>query len=362
MKARLVLEDGKIYHGESFGHEGEQGGEVVFNTGMTGYQEIISDPSYCGQIVTLTFPLIGNYGINPYDFQAEKTLVKGLIVREHCQNPNHWQAELKISDYLKKEEIVGISGVDTRSLTRHLRKQGTMKGFISTNPELSDGDLIEKVKSAPSLSDVDYVKEATSHKPYTIYGEGPHIAVLDLGCKLSILESLKANNCQITVLPADTQEEEMLSLKADGVLISNGPGNPKRIPYVTDTVKKLLGKIPIFGICLGHQVLGLALGGDTYKLKFGHRGTNHPVKDLNSGSVFITSQNHGYALKKESLDNQPVEVSHINLNDFTVEGLRHLELPIFSLQFHPEGNPGPYDSMSLFEDFIGLVNNYRKVS
>ncbi|PKM78982.1 MAG: carbamoyl phosphate synthase small subunit, partial [Firmicutes bacterium HGW-Firmicutes-13] len=337
MKTRLVLEDGKFYYGESFGYEGEEGGEVVFNTGMTGYQEIISDPSYSGQIVTLTYPLIGNYGINPEDFQAKKPLIRGLVVREYCEYPNHWQASHTISDFLKEEKIIGLSGIDTRSLTRHLRNQGTMRGLITTL-DFSDRELLDKVKDVPHLSDFDYVNYATAESPYVIDGDGPHVALLDLGCKYSIIKSLKELGCKVTVLPANTLPEEILSLNPEGFMLSNGPGNPKSVPYVAETVKYLVGKIPIFGICLGHQILGLALGGDTYKLKFGHRGTNHPVKSLKTGRVFITSQNHGYAIKKESLENHPVEISHININDFTVEGIKHKELPIFSVQFHPEGS------------------------
>ena len=356
MKARLVLEDGKVYYGESFGHEGIEGGEVVFNTGMTGYQEIMSDPSYCGQIVTLTYPLIGNYGLNPFDFQSKKPLIKGLVVREYCNYPNHWQATLHISDFLKKEKIIGITGIDTRSLTRHLRKKGTMKGIITTGKE-GEEELVEQAQKITSLSEKDYVKEATVDQKYSIKGTGPHIALLDLGCKYSIIESLKDKGCTITILPASSTAEEILSLKADGLLLSNGPGDPKTVPYAVETVKKLLGHIPLFGICLGHQILGLALGADTYKLKFGHRGTNHPVKDLKTGKVFITSQNHGYALNKESLKDKPVEVSHINLNDFTVEGLKHMELPVISVQFHPEGSPGPYDSVKIFEDYLKTIES-----
>lgn len=361
MKARLVLEDGRMFNGESFGYQGEKGGEVVFNTGMTGYQEIMSDPSYCGQIVVLTYPLIGNYGINPFDFQSKNSLIKGLIVREFCDYPNHWQADFNISDYLKQQKIIGLSGIDTRALTKHLRNQGTMRGIISTLEEETNQSLIERAKNVPDLSDMDHVMTATTKEPYEIQGNGPHVALLDLGCKYSIIHSLKEKGCRITVLPAKTGPEEILAIKPEGLLLSNGPGDPKKVPYVVNTVKKLLGKLPIFGICLGHQVLGLSLGGDTYKLKFGHRGTNHPVKDVKSGKVFITSQNHGYALKKESIDILPVDISHINLNDHTVEGMRHRELPLFSVQFHPEGSPGPYDSIQLFKDFLDLIHNTQKV-
>lgn len=365
MKARLVLEDGKIYYGQSFGYQGEKGsgGEVVFNTGMTGYQEIMSDPSYCGQIVVLTYPLIGNYGINPFDFQSKKSLIHGLIVREHCDYPNHWQADFSISEYLKEQKIIGLSGIDTRALTKHLRKQGTMRGIISTQEEESDHSLIERAQKVPNLSDVDHVKTATTKHSYGFEGNGgPHVALLDLGCKYSIIHSLKEEGCRITVLPATTPSEDILALKPDGLLISNGPGDPKKVPYVVNTVRGLLHKLPVFGICLGHQVLGLSLGGDTYKLKFGHRGTNHPVKDVKSEKIFITSQNHGYALKKESIESLPVDISHINLNDHTIEGMRHRELPLFSVQFHPEGSPGPYDSIELFKDFLNLIQNSQKVS
>ncbi|UNC91907.1 glutamine-hydrolyzing carbamoyl-phosphate synthase small subunit [Candidatus Contubernalis alkaliaceticus] len=361
MKARLVLEDGRIFYGESFGCQGEKGGEVVFNTGMTGYQEIMSDPSYCGQIVVLTYPLIGNYGINPFDFQSKNSLIKGLIVREYCDYPNHWQADYNISDYLKQQNIIGLSGIDTRALTKHLRNQGTMRGIISTVEEETDQSLIDKAKKVPSLSDMDHVMTATTKQSYEIHGNGPHVALLDLGCKSSIIQSLQEKGCRITVLPAKTGPDEILAIKPDGLLLSNGPGDPKKVPYVAGTVKSLLGKLPIFGICLGHQVLGLSLGGDTYKLKFGHRGTNHPVKDLKTEKVFITSQNHGYALKKKSIENLPIDISHINLNDHTVEGMRHKELPLFSVQFHPEGSPGPYDSIEIFKEFLDLILDKQKV-
>lgn len=356
-KARLVLEDGKVFYGEPFGCRGEAGGEVVFNTGMTGYQELITDPSYCGQIVTLTYPLVGNYGINPHDFQSARPLLKGLVVREYCRQPNHWQSTQTLSAYLEKEGIPGISGVDTRALTRHLRVQGTMKGILTTREEESNETLVERVnREVLSLSEVDHVKDSTTPVPKVLEGSGPPLVLLDLGCKQSIIDTLREKkDYPLSILPAATPAEEIMALRPSGVLISNGPGDPKQVPYVINTVRGLLGKVPLFGICLGHQVIGLALGGDTYKLKFGHRGTNHPVKDLETGEIYITSQNHGYAIDKESLEGLPVEVSHLNLNDQTVEGLRHRELPVSSVQFHPEGNPGPYDSMQIFENFLALL-------
>jgi carbamoyl-phosphate synthase small subunit len=354
MKARLVLEDGAIFYGKSFGAEGEIGGEVVFNTGMTGYQEILTDPSYSGQIVTMTYPLIGNYGVNSFDHESAHPFVRGYVVKEYCQEPSNWRSEMTIADFLKKYNIPGIAGIDTRALTKRLRTEGTMKGLITTSEE-TDQAVIEKVKALPDLSGQDFVKAATTDR---IYSEGSgkhHVVLVDFGTKGNIMRSLIHYGCRVTVVPCDTTSEEMLKLKPDGIMLSNGPGDPKDCEYAVKAVRDLFHKLPIFGICLGHQIIGLALGGDTYKLKFGHRGGNHPVKNLITGKVTITSQNHGFAVREDSLDPEEVIVSHINVNDRTVEGLTHRRLPVFSVQYHPEAAPGPTDSEYLFTEFVALM-------
>lgn len=354
LKARLVLEDGAIYYGESFGASGEIGGEVVFNTGMTGYQEILTDPSYSGQIVTMTYPLIGNYGVNMVDYESVHPFARGFIVKEYCGHPSNWRKEDTIDAFLKKYNVLGLAGIDTRSLTKRLRAEGTMKGLITTSPD-SDVAVLERVKALPALSGQDFVKIATTDRIYT-EGTGPKKVVLvDFGAKANILRSLINNGCTVTVVPCDTTSDQILNLGPDGIMLTNGPGDPKDVLYAVRMVKELLGKLPIFGICLGHQIIGLALGGDTYKLKFGHRGGNHPVKNLINGTVTITSQNHGFAVAEASLDPKQVMVSHINVNDRTVEGLKHRYLPVFSVQYHPEAAPGPWDSEYLFSEFVDLM-------
>jgi carbamoyl-phosphate synthase small subunit len=350
-QARLVLEDGTIFCGKSFGADAEVGGEVVFNTGMTGYQEILTDPSYSGQIITMTYPLIGNYGLNRYDYESAHPFARGFIVREYCDIPSNWRSELSIGEFLKKYNIPGICAIDTRALTKRLRTAGTMKGILTTQ-EASDRELRESVAALPDLSGQDFVKQATTEQIYTVGTGSKNVVLIDYGAKGNILQCLVNRGCKVTVVPSDTTSAQVMELDPAGIMLSNGPGDPKDVPYAVACVKELIGKLPIFGICLGHQIIGLALGGDTYKLKFGHRGGNHPVKDLTSGKVTITSQNHGFAVRPDSLNAEEVLISHLNVNDSTVEGLRHKYLPLFSVQYHPEAAPGPHDSEYLFDEFV----------
>ena len=353
-KALLVLEDGKFFEGYSFGAEGEATGEVVFNTSMMGYQEILTDPSYKGQIVTMTYPLIGNYGANDEDFESTKPWVEGFVVREYSKIHSNWRAKKSLDEFLKKHNIVGIEEVDTRALTKHIRLQGAMKGIIST---LSDDikTLTEKAKRSPGVVGQDLVKDVSCKKRWWWKKEGRYkVIVIDCGVKFNILREISRFDCKVKVVPAKTSYQEILDLKPDGVIFSNGPGDPAAIPYVVETAKNLIGKVPLFGICLGHQVLGQALGGKTYKLKFGHHGGNHPVKDVKTGKVAITAQNHGFCVDIASLPDE-VEITHINLYDNTLEGIRHKKLPLFSVQFHPEASPGPHDAAYLFEEFFELI-------
>lgn len=353
MIAKLILEDGSVFTGKALNHT-ETVGEVVFNTGMTGYQEVLTDPSYCGQIVTMTYPLIGNYGVAQKFSQSRKPFVKGFIISELCVKPSNWQKEDSFTQYLIEQNIPVIYGIDTRAVTRKIRAAGTMKGIIVTHDVSEER---QKELMAQSLTS-DVVAEVTIPKAYEIPAEqadAPHVAVLDCGIKQNILNSLHKVGCRLTVLPAFSSAEEILALNPDGIFLSNGPGDPKAVPEIVKTVEKLLDKKPIFGICLGHQLLTLALGGDTYKLKFGHRGSNHPVKDLNSGRVYITSQNHGYAVDEKSLKKKKVEVTHRAVNDQTVEGMKHKELPVFSVQYHPEAAPGPDDNTYLFDEFMAFM-------
>lgn len=371
MVVKLALENGTVFTGTGFGSEGEIFGEVVFNTSITGYQEILTDPSYAGQIVTMTYPLIGNYGVNLDDVESVKPQVSGFIVREYLDFYSNWRANSSLGEWLKKNNIIAIQGIDTRMLTKMIRTQGAMRGILSTI-ELDDNKLIEKVKSSSSMSGSDLAKVVTCLKPYkwdevdkTIFalpsklnknnGEKFKVVVYDYGVKQNILRRLTSYGCDLTVVPASFTAEEVLNLNPDGIFLSNGPGDPEAVKYAILNIKKLIGKKPIFGICLGHQLLALALGGKTYKLKFGHRGANHPVKNLITSKIEITSQNHGFAVDWESMDKSKIELTHINLNDKTVEGFQHKELPIFCVQYHPEASPGPHDSDYLFANFVSLM-------
>jgi carbamoyl-phosphate synthase small subunit len=370
-KAILALEDGAVFEGWSFGFLGEKTGEVVFNTSMTGYQEILTDPSYKGQIVIMTYPLIGNYGINQEDIESQDPKVEGFIVKENSPIFSNWRGDKSLSDYLIRHRIMGAEGMDTRAITKHIRLAGAMKAVLSTD-DLDRDRLIEKAKTSPGLVGRDLVKEVTCEKsfPWTDGNDSqflnhhlpprtshvrPKVVALDYGIKYNILRSLRDWNCEVTVLPASSGAESVLSSHPDGILLSNGPGDPEGVPYAIETVRQLIGKKPIFGICLGHQLLGLALGGRTFKLKFGHRGANQPVKDLKTGRVMITSQNHGFCVDPGSLDPAEVELTQINLNDQTLEGMRHKRFPIFSVQYHPEASPGPHDTQDLFGEFVKMM-------
>lgn len=345
MKAKLILENGMTFEGKAFGHLKDSVGEVVFTTGMTGYQEVLTDPSYYGQIVTMTYPLIGNYGINLEDMESDGPKVRGFIVREKCNLPSNFRCELELDDFLKQNKIVGLEGIDTRALTKVLRNNGTMRGVIALE-ELDKEAVEEKINS---FSNKEAVSKVTTRKTYTVDGNGKHVAIIDFGIKQNIIRCFKKRGCKLTVFPMDVTAEEILSVNPDLVFLSNGPGDPEDLPEVIENVKKLVGKKPIVGICLGHQLLGLTLGGKTTKLKFGHRGCNHPVKDLKTNRVHITSQNHGYVVSTLPED---AEVTHLNINDGTVEGLKHKTLPIFSVQFHPEASAGPKDSEYIFDRFM----------
>lgn len=347
MKARLILENGMVFEGRAFGYLQEAVGEVVFTTGMTGYQEILTDPSYYGQIVSMTYPLIGNYGLNLEDTESCKPSVKGFIVKEACDYPNNFRCEFKLEDYLRNNKIVAIEQIDTRTLTKVLRINGTMKGIITTG-EASEDHIREKLQGYSNEAAVANV--TTKHK-YSIPGKGMHIGLMDFGIKANILRSFASRDCALTVFPADTSYKEVLKANPDLVFLSNGPGDPCDLTEVIYNIKQLIDKKPIAGICLGHQLLALALGGRTAKLKFGHRGCNHPVKDIEENKVYITSQNHGYYVEELPKD---TTVTHISMNDGTIEGMRHNELPIYSVQFHPEASPGPRDINSLFDRFMKI--------
>ncbi|OYW23190.1 MAG: carbamoyl phosphate synthase small subunit [Planctomycetales bacterium 12-60-4] len=375
--AKLVLEDGSIFTGTHFGAAGEVFGEVVFNTSMTGYQEILTDPSYCGQIVAMTCPQIGNYGVNPDDVESGKLSMRGFVVRELCHVPSNFRSKMSLDAYLKDAGVIGLEGIDTRALTRKLRIRGAMTGVLSSI-DSDDASLLRKVQGSPSIVGRDLVREVMPEgnsdwsEGLTEYNElalsegfantsQKHVVAIDYGMKWNILRHLKNLGCRVTVVPGTASAEQILALKPDGVFLSNGPGDPRPLTYAIETIRGLLGQTPMFGICLGHQLMGLACGAEIYKLKFGHRGANQPVLNHQTGRVEITSQNHGFAIAADTLPDQ-LEVTHINLNDQTVEGLRHKELPAFCVQYHPEASAGPHDSDYLFREFARLMEQTAAVT
>ncbi|MEK3989504.1 MULTISPECIES: carbamoyl phosphate synthase small subunit [Robertmurraya] len=355
MKRQLILENGTVFIGKAFGSDTEKMGEVVFNTGMTGYQEILSDPSYCGQIVTFTYPLVGNYGINRDDFESISPSVHGMVVKEAAEFPSNWRNEKTLDELLKEKNIPGISGVDTRKLTRIIRQYGALKGAICSI-DASVEEVLEELKS-PFRND--QVKQVSTKSAYASPGRGRRIVLVDFGMKHGILRELNKRDCDVIVVPYNTTAEEIKRLNPDGVMLSNGPGDPKDVPEAIEMIKEIIGHVPLFGICLGHQLFALACGANTVKLKFGHRGSNHPVKDLATGKVALTSQNHGYTVEEESLQGTSLEVTHIALNDGTVEGLKHKEAKAFTVQYHPEASPGPEDANYLFEQFLQLIETEK---
>ncbi len=378
MQAILALEDGRIFRGKGFGAPAEAAGEVVFNTALTGYQEIFTDPSYAGQIVVLTNPQIGNYGTTPSDDEGKRPYIEGLVTREFSTISSNWRSTQVTDEYLEKYNVPVLAEVDTRAIVRHLRNQGVMRGVISTKSTNAE-ELVARAKSIPKMDGTDLARVVSTKQSYQFSDLSPvnetgdkflpqaianpeqmHVVAYDFGIKSNILRMLTRENCRVTVVPAETPAADVLAMHPDGVFFSNGPGDPEPLDYAQQNVRDLAGKAPLFGICLGHQIFGLALGGKTYKLKFGHHGANHPIKNLDTGKVEITSQNHNYAVDPESLDAATTEVTHVNLNDDTVAGLKHREHPIFSVQYHPEASPGPHDSHYLFKDFRRMMEEWKK--
>jgi carbamoyl-phosphate synthase small subunit len=357
MKRQLILEDGTVFVGEGFGSTEDTIGEVVFNTGMTGYQEILSDPSYCGQIVTLTYPLIGNYGINRDDFESIIPAISGFIVKEVCDIPSNFRSQFTLDEYFKAKNIPGLSGIDTRKLTRIIRQYGTLKGaFCSMDEKIEE--IVSRLKETSLLTN--QVHQVSTKTPYPSPGRGNRVVLVDFGMKHGILRELNNRHCDVIVVPYNTTAEEILLLNPDGIMLSNGPGDPKDVAEAIEMIRGVLGKVPLFGICLGHQLFALACGANTEKMKFGHRGSNHPVKHLLTGKVAITSQNHGYTVEDFSLEGTRLEVTHIALNDGTNEGLRHLDYPAFTVQYHPEASPGPEDANELFDEFLAMIEQSKK--
>jgi carbamoyl-phosphate synthase small subunit len=380
MQAILALEDGRIFRGEGHGHPGECQGEVVFNTSLTGYQEIATDPSYAGQIVVLTNPQIGNYGTNQADNEAAKPYIEGLIVREFSAISSNWRSEQVTDEYMERYAVPVLAEIDTRALVRHLRTRGVMRGVISTN--VSDVDaLVQKARKIRKMDGTDLARVVSTKSSYEFDSDDPrnesndpylvkslednkkhrklHVIAYDFGIKHNILRMLTRENCRVTVVPAETTAEDVLALKPDGVFLSNGPGDPEPVDYAVKAIRGLMGRVPVFGICLGHQLCGLALGGRTYKLKFGHHGGNHPVRNNATGKVEITAHNHNFAVDPDSINANEVELTHVDLNDQTLEGLRHKTLPLFSVQYHPEAAPGPHDSHYLFRDFRQMMEEWK---
>jgi carbamoyl-phosphate synthase small subunit len=373
--AILALEDGTVFKGRSFGARTERYGEVVFNTSITGYQEIFTDPSYAGQIVVLTYPQIGNYGSNDGDNEAAKPYIEGLVVRDFSPVASNWRSDSEADNFLEASNIPVISDIDTRSLVRHLRTRGVMRGVLSSMPGANEAELVQKAKAAPSMTGLDLATRVSTSRSYkwhegiepvskseklTLPGDANyHVVAYDFGIKRNILRKLVHAGTRVTVVPALTPAEDVLSLKPDGIFLSNGPGDPEPLEFQEAQVRKLIGRAPIFGICLGHQILARSLGGKTYKLKFGHRGANHPVLNRVTNKVEITSHNHGFAVDADSLKDSEVELTHVNLNDETLEGFRHKSHPVFCVQYHPEAAPGPHDSYYLFDDFMKLMKDYK---
>ena len=357
-RAILVLEDGAAFEGYAFGAEKTVYGEVVFDTAMAGYQEMLTDPSFAGQIVVPTYPLIGNYGINEDDYESAKIQVRGFVVKEYCVEPSHWRNKKTLEKYLSENDIPGVYGIDTRAVTRHIRALGTMMGIIST--DLSREEAEAKLKTIQQYGATDFIEEVTTKKAFQWDDKNianqktPHVVIVDMGLKYNISRILAQLDCRCSIVPVNMSAKDILKLNSDGILLSPGPGDPALLDYAVKLVQNLLDKKPIMGICLGHQLIALAMGGKTYKMKFGHRGGNHPVRDLKTGRIYITTQNHGYAVDADSLKDG-LEVSHVNSNDGTVEGLRHKELPIFSIQYHSEGAPGPLDNTYLFSQFVEMI-------
>ncbi|MFC5557995.1 carbamoyl phosphate synthase small subunit [Ureibacillus thermophilus] len=355
MKKRLlILEDGTVFEGAAFGSDRASQGEVVFTTGMTGYEETLTDPSFYGQIVTFTYPLIGNYGINSDDFESIAPVVRGVVVRELTKIPSNFRSEMTLDEYLKSHDIPAIEGIDTRKLTRIIRSKGAVRAMLTqADEEVNIDEIVKRLNETPYLKN--HVREVSSKMPFPSPGRGKRVVLMDFGMKKGILRELNNRHCDVLVVPYNTPAEKILSFRPEGILLSNGPGNPADVTEGIETIKQLIGKVPMFGICLGHQIIALACGAKSFKLPFGHRGANHPVKNLQTGIVEITSQNHGYAIDANSLEGTDLEITHVSLNDGTIEGLKHKKYPVFSVQFHPEASPGPEDSNYLFDEFIKLM-------